>query len=249
MHARITHLQFLIWAAIVIDQLMIAAFSKRRRNTSLAIYLGILAANSLWQLPVAVFASAAVYYKAYWVGCFIDYGAQMFLVVAVYAAIRSTGIPGKHTIPLQIMGAAFFAFAILTLPFPLTNVTPISWKWLLAVDHLVFYWLSLMLMVAPAYAWIIDAAKDHRLLLIYLGFSINTTVRALAVDAAIQTHLLHRFTHAPEITYLLATILWIWSCYFTPAVHRLDPAQAEQLKAALRERRSSIDAAISLREV
>jgi hypothetical protein len=93
-----------------------------------------------------------------------------------------------------------------------------------------------MLTVVPLYAWMVDSAKDTRLLLIYLGFALYVAARSGAVDIAIGTHLAVRLTHATEISYLFSLVLWFISSNYQVASHQWDPAQTEILKTALRQR-------------
>lgn len=249
MHSKITHLQFLIQFAVVAGQSVVGLWAWRRRNSALAIYLGIVAARFLLLFPVARLASAHAYYIAYCIGTGVDYAAQVFLVVAIFQAIRKTGIPNKNH-PAYLQGLAFvlLAAAILTLRFPLENIPDTAWKWHLAIDHVAMYWLCLMLIVAPLYAYMVDSAKDTRLLLIYLAFATYIAVRAGAVDIAIATHLVRRFRHAPEIAYALSLVLWFASSHFQSACHQWDPAQTECLKTALRTKQRSHIHELSRRE-
>src|SRR6202030_3874730 len=106
-------------------------------------------------------------------------------VATIFQAMRKTGIPRQYPILLHIFAGCMFALAILTLRFPLTsNISP-GWKWFLAIDHVAMYWLCFMLTAVPLYAWMVDAAKDIRLQLIYTGFALYVAVRSNAVDAAI----------------------------------------------------------------
>lgn len=235
MHTKITAVQLTIWLAIIAGQILVGLFSWRRRNSALAAYLGIEASLSVIQFAVARLCSAHAYLIAYSGSMLADYGAMTFLVVWLYLATRRTGIPNRHGFLLQIVAVAMFALAILTLPFPLAN-TPVPWRWYLAVDHVVFYWLCLMLMMAPLYAWLVDSAKDSRLLLVYLGFSLYVAVRAGVIDLTISSHLKHRFSHVSDLAYLLSLVLWFCSSRCQQAKHQWDPAQTELLKAALRSR-------------
>lgn len=240
MHTKITHPQLLIWLAVVLSQLIVGLWAYRRRNSALAVYLGIEVVNSLCLFAVARLASAHIYYVAYWAGTFVDYAAQVFLVVAIFQAIRKTGIPNRHSLLLQVFAGCMFALATLTLRFPLANnVTP-GWKWFLTIDHVALYWLCLMLIAAPLYAYMVDSAKDTRLLLIYIGFALYLAVRSGAVDVAISTHLAVRLTHVTEISYLISLVLWFISSNYQVASHQWDPAQTELLKTALRAKLSHI---------
>jgi hypothetical protein len=237
LHTKITSLQLVIWFSVVVGQLVVSLWAYRRRNTALAIYLGVVVSRFLFLFPVARLGSAHAYYVAYWIGTIVDYGAQVYLVIALYACIRKTGIPSKsHPAVLQGLGIVLMAAAILTLRFPLEKISQPAVLWFYAVDHVALYWLCLMLVMVPLYAYVIDAAKDTRLLLLYLGFSVYIAVRAGAVDYAIATNLIHRYKHAPEIAYLFSLILWFASSHFPFASHQIDPAQMESLKAALRQR-------------
>lgn len=240
MHTKITHLQFVIWIAVVFGQLSVGLWAYRRRNNALAAYLGVEVVNSLWLFAVSYLASAHAYHIAYWIGTMVDYADQVFLVVAIYSGIRKTGIPGKNH-PAYFQGLAFvlLACAILTLRFPLTSSIAPGWKWFLAVDHIALYWLCLMLIAAPLYAYMVDSAKDARLLLIYLGFALYVGARSGAVDTAIKTHLAIRLTHVTEISYLFSLVLWFTSSYVSAASHQWDPAQTEFLKTALRTKNRS----------
>jgi hypothetical protein len=239
LHTKITHLQLLIWFAVVLCQLIVGLWAYRRRNTALAIYLGIVVARFLWLFPVARLGSAHAYYIAYWIGAFVDYAAQVYLVAAIFQAIRKTGIPDRNPLLLHVFAGCMFALAILTLRFPLTsNVSP-GWKWFLAIDHVAMYWLCLMLAVVPLYAWMVDSAKDTRLLLIYIGFSLYLAVRSGAVDIAIGTHRAVHLTHFTEFAYLISLVLWLLSSNYPVASHQWDPAQTEFLKTALRARMRS----------
>jgi hypothetical protein len=202
----------------------------------LAVYLGVEVANSLWLFAAARLAPWQVYQVAYWVGMFVDYAAPVYLVVAIFQAIRKTGIPDRNPLLLHVFAGCMFAVAILTLRFPLTsNIVP-SWKSILTIDHVAMYWLCLMLAAAPLYAWMVDAAKDTRLLLVYLGFALYIGVRSVAVDTAIGTHRAVQLTHVTEITYLISLALWFLSSNYHVASHQWDPAQTEFLKTALRNR-------------
>jgi hypothetical protein len=211
----------------------------RRRNSALAVYLGAVVGNSIWLFAVAHLAPWQVYHAACWVGWFVDYAAHIYLVVAIFQAIRKTGIPDRRPLLLQVFAGCMLAIAILTLRFPLTSNIDPGWKWFLAVDHVALYWFCLMLAAAPLYAWMVDAAKDTRLLLIYLGFSLYAIARSGAVDTAIRTHLAVRLTHVTEISYLISLVLWFTSSNYQVASHQWDPAQTEFLKTALRARNRS----------
>jgi hypothetical protein len=234
LHTKITHLQLAIFFAVVAGQSVVGLWAWRRRNAPLAIYLCIVVVRFLWLFPVARLASAHAYYIAYWIGTFVDYGAQVFLVVALFQATRKTGIPDRHPVLLQVFAGSMFALSILTLRFPLENIANTAWKWHLAIDHVAMYWLCLMLVAAPLYAWMVDSAKDTRLLLIYLGFALYVAARTGEVDIAIRTHLAVRLTHLTEISYLFSLVLWFISSHFQVASHQWDPAQTEALKTALR---------------
>jgi hypothetical protein len=238
LHTKITYLQLVIWFAVVAGQSAVGLWAWKRRNSALAIYLGIEVARFLWLFPVARLASAHAYYIAYCIGTGVDYAAQVYLVVAIFQAIRQTGIPNKnHPAYMQGLAMVLLAAAILTLRFPLENIAqPPAVLWFYAADHVAMYWICLMLIVAPLYAYVVDAAKDTRLLLLYLGFSVYIAVRAGAVDAAIATHLIHRYKHAAEIAYFFSLVLWFASSHFQIASHQWDPAQTEFLKTALRKR-------------
>jgi hypothetical protein len=239
LHTKITHLQYCIWAAVVAGNLVVGLWAYWRRNNALAIYLGLAVAKSLGLFAVSQLASAHAYHIAYWIGIFVDYGANVFLVVAIFQAIRKTGIPDRHPILLQVFAGSMFAIATLTLRFPLTSNIDSAWKWFLAIDHVAMYWLCLMLTVVPLYGWMVDSAKDARLLLIYLGFSLYVVARSGVVDTAIGTHPV-RLTHTTEIAYLISLVLWFASSHFKVASHQWDPAQTEILKTALRNRRSHL---------
>jgi hypothetical protein len=201
-----------------------------------AIYLGIVVARFLWLFPVARLGSAHAYYISYLIGTMVDYAAQVYLVIAIFAYIRKTGIPNRHPMLLQVFAGCMLALAILTLRFPLTSgITP-AWKWFLAINHVALYWLCLMLIAAPLYAYVVDSAKDTRLLLIYIGFSLYIAARSGAVDIAIGTHLAIRLTHVTEIAYLISLVLWLSSSHFSAASHQWDPAHTALLKTALRNR-------------
>lgn len=237
MHTKITHLQLLIWIAVSAGQTAVGLWAWKRRNNALAMYLGIAVANSLWLSAMARLASAHAYYIAYWIGTVVDYGAQAYLVIAIFACIRKTGIPSKnHPAMLQGLGIVLMAASILTLRFPLESIGRTAVFWFYAVDHVAMYWLCLMLIAAPLYAYIVDSAKDARLLLLYIGFSTYIGVRAGAVDIAVATHLIHRYIHAPEIAYLFSLVLWFASSHFPVANHQWDSAQTDSLKRAIRAR-------------
>lgn len=240
MHTKITHLQLVIWIAVTLGQMVVSLWAYRRRNSALAIYLGAEVGNSIWLFAVAHLAPWQVFHIAYWTGTFVDYAAQIFLVVAIFQGIRKTGIPGKNH-PAYLQGLAFvlLAAAILTLRFPLSSDIAPGWKWFLAVDHVALYWLCLMLIAAPLYAYMVDSAKDARLLLIYLGFALYVGAHSGAVDTAIKTHLAIRLTHVTEIFYLFSLVLWFASSYISAASHQWDPAQTEFLKTALRTKNRS----------
>ena len=240
MHTKITQFQLILWFAVLGGQILVGGWAGRRRNRPLAMYMGVEVANSLLMFAVARLGSAHAYYLAYIAGSLVDYGAQVYLVVAIFCAIRKTGIPNNHAFLLQVLALAALAVAILTMRFPLVNVFH-AWRWFLAVDHVAFYWLCLMLMAAPFYAWMVDSAKDTRLLLVYVGFAVNTAVHAAAVDLAIATHLIYRFAHIPDFTYFLSLAVWLYSSHFPFAAHHWDPAQTELLKTALRTKRSHIN--------
>jgi hypothetical protein len=155
-------------------------------------------------------------------------------VVALFQAIRKTGIPDRNPVLLHVFAGCMFAIAILTLSFPLVNSPAPGWKWILTIDHVAMYWLCLMLAAAPLYAWMVDSAKDTRLLLVYLGFSVYTAVRSSAVDIAIGTHRVVHLTHFTEIAYIISLVLWLISSSYQSASHQWDPAQTELLKTALR---------------
>jgi hypothetical protein len=236
LHTKITHLQLVIWVAVIVGQLAVGLWSYRRGNNSLAVYLGVVPIRALCLFAVARLAPWQVYQVAYWVGMSVDYAAQVFLVVAIFQAMRKTGIPRRYPILLHIFAGCMFALAILTLRFPLLSNINSGWKWILTIDHVALYWLCLMLAVVPLYAWMVDSAKDTRLLLIYLGFSLYAIARSGAVDTAIRTHLAVRLTHITEITYLVSLVLWFISSNYQVGSHAWDPAQTEPLKAALRAR-------------
>jgi hypothetical protein len=236
LHAKITHIQFLIWLAVIAGQLAVGLWSYRRRNSVLAVYLGVEVVRALCVFAVARMGSAHAYYIAYWIGWFVDYAAQIYLVVAIFETINKTGIPSRHPMLLHVFAGCMFAVAILTLRFPLTsNIAP-GWKWFLTIDHVAMYWLCLMLAVEPFYAKMVDSAKDTRLLLTYIGFALYVAARSNAVDAAIGTHLTVRLTHITEIAYLVSLVLWFISSNYQVGSHEWDPAQTEPLKAALRAR-------------
>lgn len=223
-------------------QLAVGCVAWHRRCVALAAYLGVELANSFILFALAPLISARAYYVAYCIATVVDYGAQLFLVAYFYSAVRKTGIPGKnHPIFLQILAGALLGVAILTIPFPLTNITHPEWRLALTADHTVFYWLCLLLTAAPFYAWVIDSGKDTRLVLTYLGIAVYVAVRAGAVDVAISSHLVTRARHFPEIAYLVSLILWCTSCFTSSACHQWDPAQTELLKVALREKRSHLN--------
>ena len=239
MHTKITLLQLIIWFAVVAGQSVTGLWAWRRRNNDLAIYLGIVVARFLWLFPVARLGSAHAYYIAYWIGTAVDYAAQVYLVIAIFACIRKTGIPNRHPMLLQVFAGCMLGLAILTLRFPLaSSITP-AWKWFLAINHVALYWLCLMLIAAPLYAYVVDSAKDMRLLLIYIGFSLYIAIRSGAVDIAIGTHRAVRLTHLTEIIYLISLVLWFISSQFSAASHQWDPAQTEFLKTALRAKNRS----------
>lgn len=218
-------------------QVIVCLWSIRRRNTALAIYLGVEALNLAIPFAVGRVASLHVYYIAYWIATFVDYAAQAYLVTAIYACIRKTGIPSKsHPVYFQGLAVVLMAASILTLRFPLEQLHQSPVLWFYAVDHVAMYWLCLMLVVVPIYASVIDSARDTRLMLLYLGFSVYVAVRAGAVDFAISTHLIHRFRHAPEVAYFFSLVLWFASSNFQFASHQWDPAQTGALKKALRAR-------------
>ena len=240
MHTKITYLQFYIWEVILTSQVIVSLWSWRRRNTAVAIYLGVEALNLAIPFAVGRLASAHAYYIAYWIATVIDYAAQAYLVSALFACIRKTGIPSKnHPAYLQGLAMLLLAVSILTLRYPLENIDRPAVLWFYAVDHVVFYWLCLMLVVAPLYAYVVDAAKDTRLLLIYLGFAFNTAVHAGAIDFAISTHLIRRLAHLPDFAYLISLVVWFISSQFPAASHQWDPAQTEFLKTALRNKSRS----------
>lgn len=188
---------------------------------------------------MAHLGSAYAYYIAYWVATFVDYAAQAFLVVAIFQAMRKTGIPGRHGVFLQVFAGSMLAVAILSLRFPLAaNLAP-GWKWFLTVDHVAMYWLCLMLAAVPLYAYLVDSAKDQRSLLIYIGFALYVFFRSVEVDTAIGTHLAIWLTHITEIAYLFSLVLWLFSSNYPAASHQIDPAQMELLKTALRIRTRS----------
>jgi hypothetical protein len=236
LHTKITHLQLVIWLAVMAGQLAVSLWAATRRNSALATYLGVQVAKSLCVFAVAHLATWQVYYKAYWVSTFIDYGVQVYLVIAIFACIRKTGIPNRHSALLQVFAGCMFAVAVLTLRFPLENIVNSAWKWHLAIDHVAMYWLCLMLIAAPLYAYMVDSAKDTRLLLTYIGFWLYIAARASAVDIAIRTHLAMRLTHVTEICYLLSLVLWFVASQYPDACHQWDPAQTELLMKALRQR-------------
>jgi hypothetical protein len=239
LHTKITHLQLVIWIAVIVGQLAVGLWSYRRRNAVLVVYLGVEVVRAVCVFTVAHLASAHAYYIAYWIGWFVDYAAQVYLVVAIFQTIQKTGIPSRYPMLLHVFAGCMFALAILTLRFPLlSNIDP-GWKWMLTIDHVALYWLCLMLAVVPFYAWMVDSAKDTRLLLIYLGFALYVAVRSNAVDTAIGTHLAVRPTHITEIAYLVSLVLWIISSNYQVASHQWDPAQTEALKTALRAKHRS----------
>lgn len=241
MHTKVTDLQFYIWEVILTSQVIVSLWSLRRRNTAVAIYLGVEALNLAIPFAVGRLASVHVYWIAYWIATIVDYAAQAYLVVAIFSCIRKTGIPSKnHPACLQGMAMLLLAVSILTLRFPLENIARPAVLWFYAVDHVAFYWLCLMLVVAPLYAYMVDAAKDKRLLLVYLGFALNTAVHAGVIDYAISTHLIHRMRHVPDIAYLVSLVVWFASSYFPAASHQWDPAKTEFLKTALRTKRSHL---------
>lgn len=249
MHTKITLLQYCIWEAVVAGNLVVGFWACWKRNNAIAIYLGLAVAKSAGLFAVSQLASAHAYYIAYWIGTVVDYGAQVFLVIALFACIRQTGIPSKsHPAYLQGLGILLLAAAILTLRFPLEKITQPAVLWFYAVDHVAMYWLCLMLIAAPLYAYMVDSAKDTRLLLTYLGFATYIAVRAGAVDIAIATHLVRRFSHAAEIAYIFSLVLWFASSHFHSACHQWDPAQTEFLKTALRRKQRSHIHELSRRE-
>lgn len=242
MHTNVTHPQLIIWIAVMAGQLAVGCVAWHRRCVALAAYLGIELANSLTLFALAHLVSARAYYEAYCIATVVDYGAQVFLVAYFYSAIRKTGIPSKsHPIFLQVMAGTLLGVAILTVQFPLTNISHPEWRLALTADHTVFCWLCLLLSAAPLYAWVIDSAKDTRLVLTYLGIALYVAVRAGAVDMAISSHLVTRARHLPEVAYFASLILWCISCFTSSACHQWDPAQTELLKVALRERRSHLN--------
>jgi Na+-translocating ferredoxin:NAD+ oxidoreductase RnfA subunit len=240
LHTKITHLQLVIWIAVILGQLVVGLWAYRRRNSVLVIYLGVEVVRAICVFAVARLAPWQAYEVAYWIGWFVDYAAHIYLVVAIFKGIRKTGIPSKNH-PAYFQGLAFvlLAASILTLRYPLSNHVVPAWKWYLAIDHVAMYWLCLMLIAAPLYAYMVDSAKDARLLLIYLGFALYIGARSGAVDTAIGTHLARRLTHVTEISYLFSLVLWFLSSYFSVACHQWDPAQTEHLKTALRARSRS----------
>lgn len=250
MHTKITYLQIVIWFAVVAGQSAVGLWAWKRRNNALAIYLGIEVARFLWLFPVARLGSAHAYYIAYCIGTAVDYMAQAFLVVAIFSRICETGIPSKnHLAYFQGLAMILLAVSIVTLRFPLEKLNqPPAVLWFYAVDHVAMYWLCLMLIAAPLYAYMVDSAKDTRLLLIYLGFATYIAVRAGAVDIAIATHLVRRFSHAAEIAYIFSLVLWFASSHFHSACHQWDPAQTEFLKTALRTKQRSHIHELSRRE-
>lgn len=234
MHTKITQIQLILWLASLAGQSLVCLWAWRRRYSALALFLGIEAVASAALLPVAYLASWQTYYVAWYVGKMVDYAAQAGLAAAIYVTIRKTGIPSKnHPTLLQIFAGGLFAVAILTLRFPLVNITHPQWRTFLSIDHTVCYWLCLILSAAPFYSWLVDSARDTRLILTYLGLAVYVAVHAASVDATIATHLFHRFAYLPDAAYLVSLVLWFRSCLYSPASHQIDPAQMESLKAAL----------------
>lgn len=234
MHTKITHLQYCIWFAIIAGHLVVGSWAYWRRNSALALYLGVAVVKSLALFAVAHMASAQAYFVTYWAATFVDYGAQAYLVVSLFQAIRKTGIPNRHSVLLQVFASCLFAVAILTARFPLENIANVDWMWFLAINRVALNWIALMLIAAPLYAYMVDSAKDARLLLIYVGFALYVAARSGAVDVAIRTHLAVRFTHATEIAYVFSLVLWLFSSQYSAASHQWDPAQTDALKTALR---------------
>jgi hypothetical protein len=219
-----------------------------RRNRILALYVGVEVVNSLALLFLARAGSALAYYKGFVAGTTVDYAAMAILVAMIYGTIRQTGIPSKHHgILLQILAGGLAAVAIFAAPFPLQTIAHPQWRTVLALDRVVFNWLALLLSVAPFYAWMIDAAKDTRLLLIYLGLAVYVAVHLQALDLAIANHF--RFANLGDFAYFLSLVLWCCSSFFQPATHQWDPAKTELLKEALRRKRRSLYEQSTLRKV
>lgn len=232
MHSHISHAQFLLWLTVLSVQILVGTVALLRHNRTLALYLAIEAANSLTLLLVARTGSAVAYYHAFVVGTGVDYLAMALLVALIYRTIRETGIPG-HGMLLQVMAGCLFAVAIFAAPFPLQIIAHPQWKTVMAVDRVFFNWLSFLLIAAPLYAWMVDAAKDSRLLLIYLGLALYVAVHLGALEIAMVSR---KFSHASSFTYFLSLVLWCCSSLFQPANHQLNPALTEFLKEALRRK-------------
>lgn len=248
MHSHITHPQFILWLSVLSGQILVGTIASLRRNRVLAIYLAVEAVNSLTLMFVARAGSAMAYYRGFIVGTAVDYAAMAILVALIYRGIRQTGIPSKHHgILLQILAGCLFAVAIFAAPFPLETIAHPQWRTVLAVDRVVFSWLALLLAVSPFYAWMVDAAKDTRILLIYLGLAVYVAVHLQALDLAIANHF--RFANLGNFAYFLSLVLWCCSTFFQPATHQIDPTQLELVKEALRHKRRSIYERSTIRKV
>jgi hypothetical protein len=248
LHSHISHHQFALWLSVLSGQILVGAIAILRRNRALALYLAVAAANSLALLFVARTGSAMAYYHSFIVGTAVDYAAMAILVALIYRGIRQTGIPSKHhSILLQILAGCLFAAAIFAAPFPLETIAHPQWRMVLAVDRVVFNWLSLLLVIAPFYLWMVDAAKDVRILLIYLGLVVYVAVHLQALDLAIANHF--HFANLGNFAYFLSLVLWCCSSFFQPATHQFDPTQMELVKEALRRKRRSIHEQSTIRKV
>lgn len=241
MHSQISQTQYIVWFSVMVGQLIVAIRAWHCRSHAVAVYLTWSLSDFIILSLVAKLGSAKAYYVAYCIGIPVDYAAQIFLLVSLFAAVRTTGIPGKnHALYFQVIVCIVAGVAIFMLPFSLQNITHPQWRWALGIDKVFYSWLCFMLILAPIYAWIVDAAKDLQLTLNYVGLAIFAAVNAGAIDIVIKSHLARaeQLLFVPDIAYFFSLVLWFISCHFKPASHQWDPAQTEALKAALRSKRS-----------
>lgn len=245
MHTEISQVAWAIWIVIIAGELIVFVRAAKTKNVGLSIFLAVEILISAGMVPMARLASGVAYYRAYVAAQGLHYVAETVLLASIFISVRKTGIPGKNH-PSLIRWVAFllFGFAIYTLGFPLRYISNSNFKWLFSTDHVFNYWLCLMLVVAPFYAWLVDSAKDTRLLLVYIGFSLYVVVNAGVLDFAISSHLakVRSVLHLPDFAYIASLFLWFLSCRYQFAAHQWDTAQTESLKAALRSKRSHVNA-------